>query len=544
MPPREYYLPERRLVSQQDAALIERANIPRSKFINTWTRKTAFDAKYLTPIMVDEILPGDHMTYNVTAYVRMSTPVFPIFDNQRIETFFFFVPSRILWRSWTKMMGEQLQPGDSIAFTMPQIVLVAADIVLGGIYDHMGIPGINQITNNISVNALPLRAYARIFNEWFRDQNINPGFLVLTDEGPDPANTYELSVRAKAHDRFTSALPWAQKFTAPNVPLAGQAPVKGIGWDPAGTTTTPGGQDLYESGDTFGVSALTDYAHGHRFDNAAALMWVEANATGVPQIYADLTQATGVAINTLRQAWMIQSLLERDARGGTRYTEVIQAHFGIKNPDSRVQRPEYIGGGKTPLNITPVAQTAPADDTSVGDLGGAGTAAGSHHASYAATEHGYIIGLINVRSELSYQQGINKLWMRLSRYDFYWPALAQLGEQAILRQELYMTGVAADDETVFGYAPAWDEYRQRTSEVTGIMRSTAVATLDRWHLAQKFLTPPTLSTAFIQEDPPMARVLAAADQAANQQYLADIMFNRTAVRQLPTFGTPAILGRF
>lgn len=540
MPKNNYYLPTRRLVSQDEHAITEDATVPRSRFQGSWTRKTAFDAGLLIPFMVDEILPGDHMTYDVTAYVRMSTPLFPMFDNQRIDTFFFYVPCRLLWANWAKFMGEQKNPTDSIAFIVPTVGLTSANSLLGSIYDHFGLPTVGQLTAGqaIDVNALPLRAYNLIRDEWFRDQNLQPSAIENTDDGPDNATDYAIASRAKAHDYFTSALPWAQKFTAPTFPLQGTAPIIGFGTT-SQVGTVQAGTLAFET-----EKALGQAYPWYQLDAGQFMMRMTAAADARPMIYADLSLATGVALNTFRQAFMVQALLERDARGGTRYVELIRSHFRVTNPDFRLQRPEYIGGGQTPLTLTPIAQTAPTTGVPLGALGAAGTAIGSHRASYAATEHGYIIGLINVRTELSYQQGLHKMWTRATRFDFYWPALAQLGEQAILRQELYVTGVDADDTTVFGYQERWHEYRTRYSEVTGIMRSTATGTLDAWHLAQRFTAPPLLNHDFIADSPPMARILAAGSLAVNQQYLADIMINRTAVRPIPTFGTPAILGRF
>lgn len=551
MPRDAVYLPQRRLVSQEDAAMIERADVPRSKFVGTWSRKTAFDAAYLVPFLIDEVLPGDHLSYNVTAYIRLSTPVFPIFDNQRIDTFFFYVPARILWTNWAKFMGEQASPADTIAYTIPILNLAVADLTLNSIYDHFGLP-VGNIAGGetIDVNSLPLRAYNRIWNDWFRDQNVMDSIPVRTGDTGDLVADYALRRRSKAHDYFTSALPWPQKFTAPSIPIAGLAPVRGIG--ALNSNWLGGVQAVLETPATPGGAAVgNNYGNWKQFwdpaiNNQIFLRGELSSSGGTiqPYIYADLSTATGVAINQFRQAFLINQLLERDARGGTRYVELIRSHFGVTNPDFRLQRPEYIGGGQTPLVITPIAQTAPTATEPLGALGAAGTAAGNHNASYAATEHGYIIGLINVRTELSYQQGLHKLWDRRTRYDFYWPALAQLGEQSILRREIYCTGNDASDLTVFGYQERWHEYRTHVSEVTGIFRSNVAGTLDAWHLAQDFASAPTLSQTFIQEDPPMSRVLAAGTLAANQQYLADIMISRTAVRPIPSFGTPVMLGRF
>lgn len=528
-----YVLPKRTLVSQDDHAMTARPDVPRTKFSGSWTRKTTFDAGKLVPFMVDEVLPGDMLKYNVTAYVRMSTPLFPIMDNQRVDTFFFFIPNRIIWDNWVKFMGEQTNPGDSIAYSLPTITLSATDPTVGSLYDHMGLPTVGQLTGgqSIIVNALPLRCYNRVWNEWFRDQNVVNSAPAYTNDGPEPfVSDYVLRNRAKSHDYFTSALPWPQKFTAPTVPLGGSANVYGIG--ASGATIL---------GPTSFNSTVSGLAQNYSvyYDTATSNIAIQL---GGP--IADLSTATGVSINTFRQAFLVQQLLERDARGGTRYVEILKSHFGVTSPDFRLQRPEYIGGGSTPLNITPVAQTAPTTGAVVGALGAAGTAAGSHSASYAATEHGYILGLINVRTELSYQQGLHKMWTRSTRYDFYWPSTSGLGEQAILRQEIYCTGVDADDQTVFGYQERWHEYRQRYSEVTGLFRSTSTGNIDEWHLAQQFTAAPTLGQTFIEDTPPMSRVLAAGSLAAGQQYLADILIRRDATRPVPMFGTPVTLGRF
>ena len=538
----------RNLVSQADQAHIEPVNVPRSTFHNQWTRKTAFHAGYLIPIMVDEILPGDHMRYSVTAYLRMSTPLFPLFDNQRVDTFFFFVPARLLWNNWHKFMGEQETPGDSISYLIPKLVLPAGGPAVGDIADHMGIPTVGQIAAgaSLNVNALPFRAYNLIWNQWFRDENLINPLVVSKTDGPDNYINYGLAYRAKSHDYFTTALPWPQKFTAPTIPITGLAPIQGIGLDFFGRTHDNATYYTTQSpaGATFPYSAQDAAPVLPPAAAANQKIGIETDSSGVPKIYADLSATAGIDINSLRQAWMIQGLLERDARGGTRYVEKIRAQFGVISPDFRLARPEYIGGGQTPLQITPIAQTAPTTGVPLGALGAAGTAAGTHSASYAATEHGYVIGLINVRTEISYQQGLHKLWARGTQYSFYTPALAGLGEQAITRQEIYCTGVPANDDVVFGYQERWQEYRTRYNEVTGIMRSTAAGTLDAWHLAQKFATAPLLNQAFINDIAPMARVLAAGTNANGQQYLADIMFRRTAVRPIPIFGTPAPLSRF
>lgn len=546
-----YNLPSRKLVSQQDAALISPPRVPRSRFINTWTRKTNFDPGWLIPILIDEVLPADHLEYQVTAYIRMQTAIFPQFDSIRIDTFFFFIPARLVWQNWQKFMGEQKNPGDSINYLMPQ----CGDMPLGGaavnsIFDHMGIPVAGQVSagNRLSVNALPLRAYNLVFNEWFRDQNLSTATVVQTDDGPDTYTNYNLKRRARRPDYFTSALPWPQKFTAPTISLGTTAPLRGFGVLATGSATAGPLANVIEADGTGHT-----YTLGYVSSSSASPNDIKMNMTGsglakTPLVYADLAAASGISINTLRQAWAIQQYYERNARTGTRYIEIIKGVFGVDSPDARLQRPEYIGGGQTPLNITPVAQTVTTTGTGAannGALSGVGTAAGTHRASYAATEHGYILGLINATVDQSYQQGLHLLWTRYTRLDFYVPDLAGLGEQAILTREIYADG-SATDTTVFGYQERWQELRTRTNEVVGIMRSTAAGTLDAWHLAQKYTSAPLLNNAFIEENDTtvIQRILAGGAATAGMAFLADIMYRRIATRPIPTYGTPSTLGRF
>lgn len=516
-------------MSQNDSAMVQRPDVPRSKFVGSWSRKTTFDASYLVPFLLDEVLPGDHMKYSVTAYVRLSTPLFPIFDNQRVETFFFFVPNRLVWSNWVRFMGQQDTPTSSIAYTVPQTFASTENNNVGYPWDYLGLP--TNLTGNPSVSALPFRAYGLIWNEWFRDENLQSSAAVQTNDANQVTYT-PLYKRGKGHDYFTSALPWPQKFTAPTISIGTAAPLVGLYSSTNATAAF--------SGYTTGGSAVSTAA-AYR-SNVQTLAFDVATPP-----YADLSAATGITINAFRQAFLVQQLQERDARGGTRYTEIMRSHFGVVSPDMRLQRPEYIGGGSSPLMITPVAQTAPTTGLTVGALGGAGTATGQHSASYAATEHGYILGLVNVKSDLSYQQGIHRSWSRATRYDFYWPSLAGLGEQAVLTQELYGLG-ATSDTTVFGYQERWHEYRTRYNEVTGRFRSGVTGTLDAWTLAQNFATVPVLGDTFIQDPGAdvLDRVVAAGATARtlSQQYLADFLIHREAVRPMPMFGTPVLLGRF
>jgi hypothetical protein len=528
-----YQLPARKLASQQDSAIIQRPDVPRSKFTGSFTRKTTFNAGLLIPFLVDEVLPGDHLKYDCTAYVRMATPYFPMMDNQRVDTHFFFVPNRLLWANWKRFMGEQANPAQSIDLVIPQVQVDSAAPV-GSLVDYFGIPSVSQLSSVVEVNALPFRAYNLIYNEWFRDENLIAKLTEYTNDATGYWPFYGVSGmpcrRGKSQDYFTSALPWPQKFTAPSI----QSAVSGLGIASADLNVGTGA--IASVIDTFSQPNNTSYANAY---NMTVPYWMKATAAGYPQVYAE------ASVNSFRQAFLVQQLLERDARGGTRYTEIVRSHFGVISPDARQQRPEYIGGGSSPLNITPVAQTTGGAGT-IGVLGAAATAVGKHMASYASTEHGVVIGLISVRSELSYNQGIPRMFSRKTRYDFYWPSLAGLGEQAILRKEIFATGVPASDDAVFGYQERWHEYRTRYSDVTGRFRTYVASTLNAWHLTQNFASTPTLGQTFIEDTPPMARVLAAGATAAElvQEYLADILIQREAVRALPMFGTPVTLGRF
>ena len=530
-----YQLPARKLASQQDSAMIQRPDVPRSKFMGSFTRKTTFNAGLLIPFLVDEVLPGDHLKYDCTAYVRMATPYFPMMDNQRIDTHFFFVPNRLVWANWKKFMGEQVDPTTSIAVTVPQAKWYTGPSV-GTVWDYFGLPiDAAPIVGPVDVNVLPFRAYNLIYNEWFRDENLINSAPVDLSDSSNNFNTFGVSGfpfrRGKSQDYFTSALPWPQKFTAPSI----QSAVSGLGIAAADLNVGTG--PIAAVIDTLSQPSNTSYANA--YTSAAVPYWINATAGGYPQVYAE------ASVNSFRQAFLVQQLLERDARGGTRYTEIVRSHFGVVSPDARQQRPEYIGGGSSALNITPVAQTTGGAGT-VGVLGAAATSVGKHHASYASTEHGYVIGLISVRSELSYDKGIPRSFSRATRYDYYWPSLAGLGEQAILRKEIYATGNPASDDAVFGYQERWQEYRTRYSDVTGRFRTNAASSLSAWHLAQDFTSTPTLGQTFIEDTPPMARVLAAGGTATTQriEYLADILIQREAVRPLPMFGTPVTLGRF
>lgn len=518
------------------------AEIPRSTFDRSFSHKTTFDTGYLVPFFADLAYPGDTFHVDSTLFCRLATPQRPLMDNLYVDTFFFAVPIRLVWANFYKFMGEQDNPADSVSFSIPQCTSPGggAGIATGDVGDYLGLP--TKTANAITYNNLWHRAYNLIWNKWFRDEDLQNSVVVDTGDGADTYTNYNsLLRRGKRHDYFTSCRPWPQKATAVSIPLGTAATVKTNASELI-TSAAAGMKVRLDSGSVPGDNKAASLNAGGLWSSTTAVT-PDGSALFPTNLYADLSTATAATINSLRLAFQLQKLYERDARGGTRYPEIIKSHFGVVSPDARLQRPEYLGGGSTPMSIHAVAGTNQLGSgaTAPAQLSAFGTAMGRGHGfSKSFVEHCLVIGLVNVRADLSYQQGMDRMFSYRSKTDMFFPALAQIGEQAVLNKEIYCDG-SANDAAVFGYQERYGEMRYKPSLITGKFRSNATGTLDIWHLAQNFGSLPTLNSTFIQDTPPVSRVVAVNTEP---QVIMDSFTRFIAARPMPMFGVPGNIDRF
>ena len=531
--------------SEYNFAQNPQVGVSRSRFQRNNDNKTTFNTGDLIPIYLDEVLPGDTHQVDVACVMRMATPIFPVMDNAYCDFYFFFVPNRLLWEHWKEFMGENKQTAwtPKTEYSVPQVTAPKGGWAEGTLADYLGLP---TKVEGISVSALPGRAYGLIYNEWFRNQNVTqPTLVEVTDatttgknDGSatnDSAITLAKPLKAaKVFDYYTGALPEPQKGEPITIPLAGDAPI-------VGKNVNDGKNIEYSlrvvDGGNVRVSDFYINAPDIKFPNGSTRVQDESQNAF---LYADLGGVTAATINQLRQAFQIQKLLEKDARGGTRYREVLREHFGVISPDSRMQIPEYLGGYRLPINVSQVIQTSSSDDTSpLGNTAALSvTTMNKPMFTKSFTEHGFIMGLAVVRTDQTYQQGIERMWSRKGRYDYYWPVLANIGEQAILNKEIYAQGNAKDDEA-FGYQEAWADYRYKPSKVTGLFRSNAQQSLDAWHYAQDYDALPTLSTAWMEQgEAEMKRTLAVQSQP---DFIADFYFMNKTTRCMPVYSIPGLI---
>lgn len=536
----------------------------RTKFDRSHVYKTTFNSGKLIPVFVDEVLPGDTTRMSVNYFARLATPVKPIMDNIYLDWFFFFVPNRLVWEHWQNFCFEQEDPDDSTDYVIPAIMANdnKNNTYLGSLWDYFGLP-LNTSGTVSGVSALPFRAVYLIWNEWFRDENLQksvkiqkgdtnevlnsarvsdqPSWLFKSGTGIFPG--YPCPPRGKRHDYFTSALPWTQKGPGVSIGLAGTADLVLSSNNNPILFSGGSGNSAFENMSVYSAKIGKEaniQGYTGEIENKGYLKF--GSDVGLKG-YADLDSSSIFTINSLRTAFQMQKFYERLARGGSRYTEVLRSFFGVVSPDARLQRPEFLGSFTKMVNVNPIAQTSATDTTSPqGNLSAYGVTASKFHGfTKSFVEHGYIIGFVCARADLTYQQGVNKMWLRSTVYDFYWPTFAHLGEQAIELREIYAQGSEADT-TVFGYQERYAEYRYKPSQITGKFRSSVVdGALDVWHLSQFFKNAPALNEEFITENPPIKRIIAVQDEP---EFLLDIGFRYTTVRPMPMFGTPGLVDHF
>lgn len=530
---------------------VPKIDVKRSVFDRSTQHKTTFNAGQLIPILCDEVLPGDTFTVDVSSVIRMSTPIYPTMDNSYADLFFYFIPTRLLWDHWEEFNGSNddtfwTQPTE---YEIPQINSPTGGWSKGTIADYLGVPTDVTLQGDHSINHLPFRGVVKVWNDWFRDQNVQtPAYLGLGDSdttGSNGTNYVSDAIAggmplpvAKFHDYFTSALPEPQKGPDVLLPLGDSAPV--ITSSITNVTGTDPLRWVDVDGSSISSNGALGLSGGLTYKNNTAIGGTEQVMPS--NLRADLTQATASTISQLRQAFAVQRLYERDARGGTRYTEILKSHFGVSSPDGRLQRSEYLGGKRIPVNISQVVQTSSTDGTSPqGNTAGYSlTGDVSSVFTKSFTEHGYLLAFVCVRNENTYQQGLEKFWSRKRRFDFYWPALANISEQPIFNKEIYAQGTSEDDE-VFGYQEAWAEYRYKPSRVSGAFRSNYAQSLDSWHYADYYESLPVLSDAFIRGSKTNIDRTLAVQSSVEDQFIADFYFNIKSVRAMPVYSVPGLI---